>query len=35
MDQNLFGGKLPFTLHDTKPDYACLKLAKDRERLLP
>ncbi|RBJ80607.1 electron transfer flavoprotein-ubiquinone oxidoreductase [Pseudomonas sp. MWU12-2534b] len=29
MDQNLFGGKLPFTLHDTKPDYACLKLAKD------
>lgn len=29
LDQNIFGGKLPFTLHDTKPDYACLKLAKD------
>ena len=29
MDQNIFGGKLPFTLHDNKPDYACLKLAKD------
>ncbi|MGY5331314.1 electron transfer flavoprotein-ubiquinone oxidoreductase [Pseudomonas protegens] len=28
-DQNILGGKLPFTLHDTKPDYACLKLAKD------
>ncbi|ROL74965.1 electron transfer flavoprotein-ubiquinone oxidoreductase [Pseudomonas protegens] len=29
VDQNIFGGKLPFTLRDTKPDYACLKLAKD------
>lgn len=28
-DQNILGGKMPFTLHDTKPDYACLKLAKD------
>ncbi|WP_300729996.1 electron transfer flavoprotein-ubiquinone oxidoreductase [Pseudomonas sp.] len=33
MDQNLFGGKLPFTLHDTKPDFACLKLAKDCTRI--
>ena len=24
IDQNLFAGRLPFTLHDTKPDYACL-----------
>ena len=29
VDQNIFGGKLPFTLHDTKPDYACMKLAAD------
>jgi electron-transferring-flavoprotein dehydrogenase len=29
IDQNWFGGKIPFTLHDTKPDYATLKLAKD------
>ncbi len=29
LDQNIFGGKLPFTLHDNKPDYACLKLAAD------
>jgi hypothetical protein len=32
VDQNWFGGKLPFTLHDTKPDYACLKLAADSKR---
>lgn len=25
IDQNLFFGKLPFTLHDAKPDYACLE----------
>ena len=24
IDQNLFAGRLPFTLHDSKPDYACL-----------
>ena len=29
MDQNLFGGKIPFTLRDTTPDYACLKPAAD------
>jgi electron-transferring-flavoprotein dehydrogenase len=33
IDQNWFGGKLPFTLHDTKPDYACLKLAADSTRI--
>lgn len=27
IDQNLFGGKLPFTLRDTTPDHACLKPA--------
>lgn len=32
-DQNILGGKMPFTLHDTKPDYACLKLAKDCQRI--
>ncbi|WAH57167.1 electron transfer flavoprotein-ubiquinone oxidoreductase [Pseudomonas silvicola] len=33
IDQNIFSGKLPFTLHDTKPDYACLKLAKDSTKI--
>ncbi|QJQ11855.1 electron transfer flavoprotein-ubiquinone oxidoreductase [Pseudomonas putida] len=33
VDQNWFGGKLPFTLHDTKPDYACLKLAADSKKI--
>ncbi|MCD5993183.1 electron transfer flavoprotein-ubiquinone oxidoreductase [Pseudomonas sp. CDFA 602] len=33
IDQNIFGGKLPFTLHDTKPDYACLKLAADSTKI--
>ncbi|MCP2073706.1 UNVERIFIED_ORG: electron-transferring-flavoprotein dehydrogenase [Pseudomonas lini] len=32
-DQNIMGGKMPFTLHDTKPDYACLKLAKDSQKI--
>jgi len=27
VDQNWFGGKLPFTLHDTQPDHATLKPA--------
>ena len=27
IDQNIFGGKLPFTLNDTVPDYATLKPA--------
>ncbi|WP_163027567.1 electron transfer flavoprotein-ubiquinone oxidoreductase, partial [Pseudomonas viridiflava] len=33
IDQNIFGGKLPLTLHDTKPDYACLKLAADSKKI--
>ncbi|QXH49899.1 electron transfer flavoprotein-ubiquinone oxidoreductase [Pseudomonas fakonensis] len=33
IDQNWFAGKLPFTLHDTKPDYACLKLAADSKKI--
>jgi electron-transferring-flavoprotein dehydrogenase len=24
---------MPFTLHDTKPDYACLKLAADCKKI--
>ena len=27
IDQNLFAGRLPFTLHDAKPDHACLEEA--------
>ncbi|WP_448694171.1 electron transfer flavoprotein-ubiquinone oxidoreductase [Pseudomonas rhizophila] len=33
LDQNIFAGKMPFTLHDTKPDYACLKLAADCKKI--
>jgi electron-transferring-flavoprotein dehydrogenase len=33
LDQNLFGGKIPFTLHDTKPDYACLKPAAEAAKI--
>ncbi|WP_144965072.1 electron transfer flavoprotein-ubiquinone oxidoreductase [Pseudomonas sp. DE0010] len=33
IDQNWFAGKLPFTLRDTKPDYACLKLAADSQKV--
>ncbi|TBU72896.1 electron transfer flavoprotein-ubiquinone oxidoreductase [Phytopseudomonas daroniae] len=33
VDQNLFGGKLPFTLHDNKPDYACLKPAAESRKI--
>ena len=33
IDQNLFGGKIPFTLHDNKPDYACMKLASDSKKI--
>ena len=29
MDQNLFQGKFPLTLHDTTPDHASLKLASE------
>ncbi|WP_082805211.1 electron transfer flavoprotein-ubiquinone oxidoreductase [Pseudomonas sp. BMS12] len=33
VDQNLFGGKIPFTLHDNKPDYACLKPAAEATKI--
>lgn len=33
IDQNIFGGKLPITLHDTKPDHEMLKLAKDSQKI--
>ena len=32
IDQNIFGGKIPVTLHDDKPDYACLKRPAKRRR---
>ena len=34
IDQNIFGGKIPFTLHDTKPDYATLKLASEATKIV-
>jgi electron-transferring-flavoprotein dehydrogenase len=33
IEQNLFGGKLPITLHDTTPDYACLNKASESKRI--
>lgn len=33
IDQNMFGGRLPFTLHDSKPDYACLKKADEAPKI--
>ena len=33
VDQNIFGGRLPFTLHDAKPDYACLKKASEAPKI--
>jgi electron-transferring-flavoprotein dehydrogenase len=33
IDQNLFGGRIPFTLRDTTPDYATLKLAADSRKI--
>jgi len=33
IDQNLFGGKIPLTLHDNKPDYACLKESSQSIRI--
>ncbi|QAX82180.1 electron transfer flavoprotein-ubiquinone oxidoreductase [Candidatus Pseudomonas adelgestsugas] len=32
-DQNILSGKMPFTLHDTKPDYACLKLMQNSKKI--
>lgn len=33
VDQNLFGGKIPLTLHDTTPDYQTLKPAAQSTRI--
>ncbi|MEM6484955.1 MAG: electron transfer flavoprotein-ubiquinone oxidoreductase [Pseudomonadota bacterium] len=33
LDQNVFAGKLPFTLHDDKPDYATLKPAAQSKKI--
>ena len=33
IDQNIFGGKLPFALHDAKPDYACVKKASESTKI--
>lgn len=33
IDQNWFGGRAPWTLHDRIPDYARLKLAAESERI--
>lgn len=33
IDQNIFGGKIPFTLRDTTPDYAKLKLTSDSKKI--
>jgi electron-transferring-flavoprotein dehydrogenase len=33
LDQNLFRGKLPFTLNDSKPDYAALKPAAECKKI--
>lgn len=33
IDQNIFGGRLPFTLNDTKPDYTTLKPASESKNI--
>ena len=33
IDQNIFGGKMPITLHDTTPDYAMMKPASECEKI--
>jgi electron-transferring-flavoprotein dehydrogenase len=33
VDLNIFGGKLPWTLADTKPDYAQMKLASESKKI--
>ena len=33
LDQNIFGGKLPFTLNDDNPDYAAMKPAADCKQI--
>jgi electron-transferring-flavoprotein dehydrogenase len=33
MDQNIFGGRLPFTMHDKTPDHATLKPAAESKKI--
>ena len=33
IDQNIFGGKLPFTLHDRRPDHTTLKTAAEAKKI--
>jgi len=33
IEQNWFGGKFPFTVHDLKPDYQALKLASESKKI--
>jgi len=33
IDQNIFGGRLPFTLHDLKPDHAVMKTAAECKKI--
>ncbi len=33
IDQNIFGGKAPWTLHDLKPDHTTLKLASESQKI--
>ncbi|MEP4147798.1 MAG: electron transfer flavoprotein-ubiquinone oxidoreductase [Halioglobus sp.] len=33
LDQTVFGGKLPFTLNDDKPDYAAMKPAAESKKI--
>ena len=33
LDQNIFSGKLPFTISDSTPDHASLKLAADSKKI--
>ena len=33
VDQNIFGGKIPMTLRDKTPDYACLKKASEAPKI--
>jgi electron-transferring-flavoprotein dehydrogenase len=33
IDQNIFGGKIPYTLHDNTPDYATLDLAAHSKKI--
>lgn len=33
IDQNIFRGKLPWTLHNRKPDHACLKTAQQSKTI--